>query len=403
MVASLMVTWSAVAQDYFSVSGVVRDSRTSRPLDYVNVAVAGTPTGTVTNSDGYFNLKIDNRFAGCRIVVSRLGYLTQRIDAGSESRSGLVVDLASYSIQVDEVVVRGYDPRLVIETAVANIEKNYDDNPCRMTGFYREMVNKRGRCVNVSEAVIDIYKSSYRFDTSHDRVAVLKRRSLESGRVRDTISVKLQGGPTLPKVIDAVKEHSEFFSDERLNSYVFTMQQPAMIDHREQYVIDFAPAYQSVEGIQYCGRLYIDEQTMAFTRIEYSMDMTNPDKVTSAILVRKPAGLRFRPVAVENVVTYKEQDGVYRLNYILTTLSFKCDWRRKLFATSYAVISESVITDTDSLNATPIAVRDAFRSNQSLSDRVGDFADPDFWGAYNIIEPTESLENAIGKLKKTKQ
>jgi hypothetical protein len=28
------------------------------------------------------------------------------------------------------------------------------------------------------------------------------------------------------------------------------------------------------------------------------------------------------------------------------------------------------------------------------------FEDPDFWADYNIIEPTESLQDAIGKLKK---
>ena len=31
------------------------------------------------------------------------------------------------------------------------------------------------------------------------------------------------------------------------------------------------------------------------------------------------------------------------------------------------------------------------------------FDDPDFWKDYNIIEPTESLENAIDKLKKNVQ
>lgn len=35
-----------------------------------------------------------------------------------------------------------------------------------------------------------------------------------------------------------------------------------------------------------------------------------------------------------------------------------------------------------------------------LSDKVLDFADEQFWGAYNIIEPTESLANAVHKLKK---
>lgn len=39
----------------------------------------------------------------------------------------------------------------------------------------------------------------------------------------------------------------------------------------------------------------------------------------------------------------------------------------------------------------------------SLSDKVLDFADEQFRGAYNIIEPTESLANAVHKLKKQQQ
>ena len=44
--------------------------------------------------------------------------------------------------------------------------------------------------------------------------------------------------------------------------------------------------------------------------------------------------------------------------------------------------------------------KEAFRPNQILNDTVMDFFDEDFWGAYNIIEPTESLESAVAKLKK---
>ncbi|OAV63862.1 hypothetical protein Barb6_03500 [Bacteroidales bacterium Barb6] len=47
-----------------------------------------------------------------------------------------------------------------------------------------------------------------------------------------------------------------------------------------------------------------------------------------------------------------------------------------------------------------ISYKASFKPGQSLSDKVVDFYDEDFWGAYNIIEPTESLESAVSKLKK---
>ena len=51
-------------------------------------------------------------------------------------------------------------------------------------------------------------------------------------------------------------------------------------------------------------------------------------------------------------------------------------------------------------DAVPIERKDAFRSSETLADKTQAYFDPDFWKDYNIIEPTESLENAIGRLKK---
>jgi len=35
-----------------------------------------------------------------------------------------------------------------------------------------------------------------------------------------------------------------------------------------------------------------------------------------------------------------------------------------------------------------------------FTDRVGAFADPEFWGDYNVIEPDQSIESAIRRLSK---
>ena len=87
------------------------------------------------------------------------------------------------------------------------------------------------------------------------------------------------------------------------------------------------------------------------------------------------------------------------LNYVRNEIRFKCDWRRKLFATSYAVVSEMVVTDIKP-SATDIPVRETFGKDQILSDDASLFFDKDFWGNYNIIQPEESLEKAVSRLKK---
>ena len=62
---------------------------------------------------------------------------------------------------------------------------------------------------------------------------------------------------------------------------------------------------------------------------------------------------------------------------------------------------EMAITDweknTD--NAFP-KYKDRMKSSIILSDEAIGFADPDFWGEYNIIEPEKSIESAIKKIQR---
>ena len=41
-------------KDYITVSGIVKDKKSKKSLEYVNISIPGSTTGTVTNADGEF-------------------------------------------------------------------------------------------------------------------------------------------------------------------------------------------------------------------------------------------------------------------------------------------------------------------------------------------------------------
>ena len=97
----------------------------------------------------------------------------------------------------------------------------------------------------------------------------------------------------------------------------------------------------------------------------------------------------------------RNEDGITRLSYIRSTFRFNCDWKRRLLATSFTACCEMVVTDHHATTEThPISGRDSFDSRDAFYDKVEYFRDPQFWEDYNIIEPSESLDNAIEKLVK---
>ena len=378
----------------YSVQGNVVDAVTGRPMESVHVSVPGRHYATVTNADGDFTIKSDQPVA--EVTFSFLGYRTLR---QKPVGGPLNVRLTPESMPLAEASIITGDPREIIREAIYRISENYSRNPELLECFYRETVRKRNRYIYVSEAVSRLYKTGYDGTVYRDRAALEKSRVLLSQRRTDTLSVKMQGGPTQAVTFDVVKNPEILLNDEELSLYEFEMGMPTYIGDRLQFVIHFHPGSREVEWALYHGTLYIDRELLSFTRIEMSLDMSDQAKATRMMVVRKPISLRLSPRELSIVISYRLKDGKSRLEYFRSTMRFNCDWKKRLFATSYAVVNELVVTDVRE-PAVPIPRAEAFRTVDILSDKAAEFQDPDFWKDYNIIEPTESLEHAIGRLRR---
>ena len=388
------------SEAYYTISGIIKDARSKRAVEQVNVSAVGTNVGTITNEDGEFTLKLLESLPVKQIEFSCIGYVNARISISKDMTQHQTFFLTPQAFMLSEVEVFSWkNPRDLVELAMDKVDKNYSMKPNLMTGFYRETIQKRRTYIHISEAVIQIYKTSYGLSADGDRSQVLKGRKLVSPKKSDTLDVKFLGGPNMPVFLDIVKNPDVILSREYLQCYTYRMGETTSINDRMQYVVHFQPQI-SLEYPLYHGTLYIDRETFAFTRAEFSMDMSDKLKVTDAILRSKPLGLRFTPDEVVYVVTYKQSNDKTYLSYIRNEVRFKCDWRRRLFATNYTIVNETVITDNDENNVTRIPARNAFTMRQSLSQEVAAYYDEDFWGAYNIIEPSESLENAVNRLKR---
>ena len=397
---SLMALMAVVAwaQQRSEVGGTVVNQATGEAV--AGASVGGAGHSVVTNDDGYFVLKTDS--TPDYITVTHVGYRSQRIAIGSTSTKGeeLRIRLQPTTIQLGEVLVVGYDPRELVAKAIEKIADNYSQRPELLHCFYRETAMKRQHHIMVAEGVVDMYKTAYGKGVGRDRVAIRKGRRLLSPRSGDTLSIKVMGGPVASVQLDLVKNLDFLLNPEDLDCYSMTMGTPTTIADREQLVVAIHPQ-RAMPYALYHGLLYIDRETLAFTRAELTLDVTDRDKATNLMLVKKPAGVRFRPKELSLLVDYRQEQGVSRISYVRTTFRFNCDWRRRLFATAFYACCEMVVTShTDGPDAVPIKGRDSFDQRDAFFDKVDYFRDSTFWKDYNIIEPTERLDRAINRLMK---
>ncbi len=394
----LLAVFTLCAQSV--VSGIVKDHKTRRPLAHVSVTAAGTDVHTVTNDDGRFTLKVSQLPPS--LVLSHIGYQTRRHQLSAAGSLDLQLTLVPSTVTLQEIIVSADDPEAIVKAAMSHLPQNYSQQPELMRCFYRETARRGSRFISIAEAVVDMYKSSYAYGPERDGVAILKGRRLMSMKARDTLGVKIQGGPVLPVMADVAKNSEYLLNVDCLPYYTYRMEPPTMIDDQPHFVVTMTPSPLTLFPLM-GGRLYIHQQSLTISRAELELDVSDWRRATDYMLVRKPFGLRFRPKELTMTVVYHtDADGITRMSYLHNQMRFNCDWRRRLFAHTFTTVCEMVVTDRlqQGKGAKRPRGRNTFGFKERFYDRVEYFEDPTFWADYNIIEPTESLEHAIQKLKK---
>lgn len=403
MFAAMLSIAAGFAQDpdagFHTLSGVVKDARTNRPIAFASVFIPGTSIGTVANLDGAFTLKVSKDLNAEFFSVSHLGYRSSSFEITPNIGQHRDYKLESYSVLLQEVVIQPSDARSLVEKALDKVYENYPAKPVKLTGFYRETIRQRRDYVSISEAVVDVYQVPYNSPSQADRVRIVQGRKSGDVKKSDTLMVKLQGGPHVSMLLDIVKNPDVLLSRETLKFYDYELLDMVRIENEANYVIGFTPRA-SLSFPLYHGKLYISVDHMAITMAEFSLDLSDREKAAQNFIMKRPARLRFTPTNTYYLVTYKQIDGKYHINYVRSELEFFADWRRRIFRTGYSIMAEMAITDRSVENVVRPAVRETFRPNTILADQVPVYFDQEFWGAYNVIEPDESIESAIQKLNR---
>jgi hypothetical protein len=382
------------------IRGRVIDTETNLPLVFAGIAVQGTNVSTVTNLDGEFTLKVGDDETG-KIEFSYVGYKNKvmAIDEMKTNGQRNVIAMETAMIPIKEVIVKPLIPTEIMEQVIARFSDNYPVIPNDMTGFYRETIRKNRSYISIGEAIVEVFKAPYQNDLRFDAVRIYKGRKSNDVEKMDTVLFKLQGGPTTTLYLDVVKNPETFLTRESLSQYDLELTSMVVIDDRTNYVINF---YQKpfISTPLYQGRMFIDIETYAVAQVEFAFNLENKELATSMFIRKKPLGMQVTPEVTSYMVRYREMDGKWYFTHSRAEVKFKVDWKKKLFNTNYTTMSELAITDRTEQDVVKFTSKERIKPTDVFSEEVAAFADPDFWGDYNVIEPDQSIEAAIKRLSR---
>jgi hypothetical protein len=386
--------------DYIEFSGKIINAENKEPLIFANLNVLESNISTISNSKGAFKIKIPKSHSSSKVKVSFIGFKTRIIDLKSFDDKN-TISLNVFVTPLSEMVLSiPKDVEGLVRETLSNSGKNYLEENTIMTAFYRETIKRKRRNVSLSEAVVNIYKSSYKIYSKKDGIKILKiRKDTDYSRL-DTVALKLSGGPFNTLFQDIIKYPNYFIPSFFMSNYSFSVHRTSKINNRPVYVIRFKQKEDVIEPFYY-GELFIDGENKILLSATYSLNVSDREKASELFVKKKPKGANVWPTKAVYRVDYAERNRKWFYSYSNLSIDFKVNWDKKIFNTTYSLSAEMAITDWIENRTLDYPKRkELINSSIILTDSKVGFQDLNFWGEDNIIEPENSIQNAIKKIKK---
>ena len=387
-------------KDFIKYEGDVLDATTREPLVFAVLNIVASNISTITNTEGKFTFKVPKDTKSDKIEITMLGYKSKTVLISQLKSTNNKILLQAVVIKLSEIVLNTHkDAKQLVKSMFSNTKINYSNEHVLMTAFYRETIKKRTKNVSLAEAIVTINKQPYS-SLPKDKIYLYKARKSTDYSKLDTIALKLEGGPFNALFVDVMKYPEYVFTSETIDLYKFRFLPTTTVSNKTVYVVDFSQDSDTKRPL-FFGKLYIDVQSKALVSAIYSLNVSNKKKAARLFVKKKPKDVFVYPTLVSYRVDYRQKNEKWYYGYSNAQLTFKIKRKGKWFKSTYSINSEMLVTDwkINTRKEKP-KYKDRMRHSIIISDEASGFADPEYWGEFNVIEPDKSIENAIKKIKK---
>jgi len=298
---------AALAQEITIIRGRITDSGTGEPLPYASVYFKGTGAGVLSDSSGYYSLKVNSPKDS--LTVSYLGYTIQSKLVKKGIEQTINFKLVSEDAELEEVSVTPREnPAFAI---MRKVIKNKDKNDKRsLTAYEYESYNRLEVGVdNLSDklrqgkfmknimplmdsistvkgkdgkAVIPIYVSESISQFYHNKSPNNSKTVVEATKIT---GVGVDDGTTISQFLGTSFQEYNFYinwvniinkdfvspiADGWNGYYEYSLEDSMFLDNKWCYKIDIKP--KRIQDLAFTGTIWIHDTTFALKKIKVSIN-----------------------------------------------------------------------------------------------------------------------------------
>ena len=373
--------------------GRVIDREENETLPYTSISILRSHIGTITNSDGDFELKIPESMSRDTFVFTHIGYRQFRQPISEISNGSCTIFLQPTSIQLKEIKITYIDAREIVDKIISKIPINYPNEPELMTAFYREDLTQDDKYIDVAEAVMEIRKTPYENTDIQDKVRVIKGRKSLNVQAFQYVDFKIQGGPYYITKLDVIKTIDSFLDPGYRDYNRYWLDEIVEIDNRKTYVIGFKPK-EKIDYPCYQGKMFVDMSSLALVEAQFRLTRSGLKLASKTLIKKKPKDFLVRPLNADYKVSYRRNNNKWHLSTAQSSVKFKVKSKADKVNSTFHSVSDLLITDFKPDNGPHFKRDEIFNPKDIFTEIITNY-DEDFWGNYNIIKPSEDLRNAL--------
>jgi len=414
---SLQLLFSAFSLSGQLLNGTVYDANTKEPLAYASVSIANSFSGTITNEDGYFELKVEK--AQDTVIISYIGYEDQIINI-NQKKSPISVYLSTWEVKLDEVIVRSLSPLEYLKKAIAGHAATISDEAFEARGFFAErstLENDNSGSYHQIEAVFKSYFPNYRdtsqttenqlalfrektegdfrsmlLDNKKMKKRIAKEKKRDTGKKQEVTDEEMEdemgidingltgGGPE--NVLDAAQGfiNLPFLQAEYFKKIDFSFGKNAFYKNRELIVIDFQ-VKRKIENILYSGSIYLDYENLAFVAIDFKEDVKIPFLINT--LIKTVVGFKLGAIVRNVTIKNQEMDNFWYPKEIVTstTLTLIQKSEPEIMKAKQLYNIDEIVKD----NPKAISIDNKFNAEKEYIDQVKKIEGLD-WNNVNVVK-----------------
>jgi len=410
----LFPAFDASAQITTGISGRVTDAVNGSPLQFAQMALSNSTTGTVTNEDGQFFLVIPEARIKDTLVVSYLGYETLKLAVAPLVGIPADIRMKPGAFNLKEVEVVSLTPQEVLRRAFNSIAGNYGEKSLLLTGFFRSQKFAGKVMAEYTEAVIEDMKTGYHTennfnDVKEDTKGNDMTRLLKGRVVSDTLLVNSMGdfgklaGCLGCIFFDPLQiNYHSVFDEEVFHFYDLKMTEMEGPGGGKVYHIFYEQNSKNLK--LYKGEIYVDAASYAIMKFTQKPSFMAYDKYEKGknrktyTINSKPGWVAEMPL-LDRTVTYVKDGYGWHLGTAVEeqwiTFTYPSNSQKLRMGYRKQLVVTEASRDTERLKG--------FKADKQTGtsvrwDQMAGKADEDFWRNYNYLPIEKSLKAAIEKI-----